>query len=134
MVPCKVSAANVYFARHRVNSLRAKIPISQVKFKENDHVRISKQKALFAKGYEQTFSTEIFRVAKVFQRKPQPVYQLTDLQDRPIEGHFYNYELVKVTITPDTEFEIDKILRTRNKNGITQHLVKWKGYDETFNS
>jgi hypothetical protein len=25
-------------------------------------------------------------------------------------------------------------MRTRNKNGIKQHLVKWKVYDETFNS
>jgi esterase/lipase superfamily enzyme len=71
-----------------VHCLQAKIPNGQVKFKVNDHVRISKQKVLFAKGYEQTFSTEIFRVAKVIQRKPQPVYQLTDLQNRPIEGSF----------------------------------------------
>jgi hypothetical protein len=85
----------------RVNSLQAKILIGQIKFKVNDHVRIAKQKVLFAKGYEQTFSAEIFRVAKVIQRKPQPVYQLTDLQDRPIEGQFYNYELVNVSITPD---------------------------------
>jgi hypothetical protein len=73
-------------------------------------------------------------VAKVIHRKPQPVYKLTDLQDWPIEGKFYNYELVKVTLTPDTEFQIDKIVSTRNKNGIRQHLFKWKGYDETFNS
>ena len=63
---------------------------------------------------------------------PQPVYQLSDLQDRGIEGKFYNYEFVKVTVSPETEFQIDKIVRTRNTNGI-KHLVKWKGYDETFN-
>jgi len=81
-----------------------------------------------------TFSTEIFRVVKVIARVPQPVYELSDLQDRGIEGKFYNYELVKVTVSPETEFQIDKIVCTRNKNGIIQHLVKWKGYDETFNS
>jgi hypothetical protein len=86
MAPGKFLPANVYSVWQRVNSLQAKITIGQVKFKVNDHVRISKQKVLFAKGCEQTFSTEIFRVAKVIQRKPQPVYQLTDLQDRPIEG------------------------------------------------
>jgi xanthine dehydrogenase molybdopterin-binding subunit B len=117
-----------------VNSLQAKIPTGQVTFNVNNHVRISKQKVLFAKGYEQSYSTEIFRVANVIQRRPQPVYQLTDLQGRPIEGQFYYYELVKVSVTPDTDFQIDKILRIRNKNGIIQHFVKWKGYDETFNS
>jgi hypothetical protein len=30
-----------------------------------DFVRISRQKVAFAKGYEQTFSTEIFKVVKV---------------------------------------------------------------------
>jgi hypothetical protein len=65
---------------------------------------------------------------------PQPVYELTDLQDRPIESQFYNYELVKVTVSPETEFQIDKIVRTRKRGGIKQHLVKWIGSDETFNS
>jgi len=41
---------------------------------------------------------------------------------------------VKVTLSPETEFQIDNIVRTRNKNGIKQHLVKWKVYHETFNS
>jgi hypothetical protein len=68
----------------RVNSLQAKIPIGQVTFNVNYHVRFSKQKVLFAKGYEQSYSTEIFRVTKVSKRKPQPVYQLTDLQGRRI--------------------------------------------------
>jgi hypothetical protein len=129
-----MSRQPIFTLWQRVNSLQARIPVGQVKFKVGDHVRISKQKLLFTKGYEQTYSTELFRVAKVIQRRPQPVYQLTDLQSRPIEGMFYNYELVKVTITPDTGFQIDKIVRTRNKNGIKQHLVKWKGYDESFNS
>ena len=64
---------------------------------------------------------------------PQPLYELSDLQDRPIQDQFYNYDLVKVTVPPQTEFEIDKILRTR-KNGGNKHLAKWRGYDDTFNS
>ena len=57
-----------------------------MKFKVWDLVRITKEKVNFAKGYEQNISTEIFRVAKVIQHVPQPVYELSDLQDRPIEG------------------------------------------------
>jgi hypothetical protein len=117
-----------------MNSLWAKITQGRVKFKVGALVRITKEKVKFAKWYEQTLPTEIFRVVKVIQRVPQPVCELADLQDRPIEGEFYNYELVKVTVSPQTEFEIVKIVRTRNKNGIKQHFVKWRGYDETFNS
>ena len=99
-----------------------------------DFVRIKKEKVKFAKGHEQNFSKEIFRVVKVLPRVPQPVYEMSDLQNRPIEGLFYNYELVKVVVSPHTEFEIDKILRTRNRNGIKQFFVKWKLYDKTFKS
>jgi hypothetical protein len=73
-------------------------------------------------------------VVKVIQRVTQPVCELSDLQGRPIEGQFYNYELVKVTVSLQIEFEIDKIVRTHKNGGIKQHLVQWKGYDETFNS
>ena len=65
----------------------------------------------FAKGYEQTFSTEIFKVFKVLQRMSQPVYELSDMQDRPIEGQLYNYELVKVTVSPQTEFQERKKIK-----------------------
>jgi hypothetical protein len=134
MAPSKVSPSNIYSVWQKLNSLQAKIPHGRVKFKVGDLVRLTKQKVAFAKGYKQTFSTEIFKVVKVITRVPQPVYELSDLQDRHIEGQFYNYELGKVTVLPETEFQIDKIVRTRNTGGIKQHLVKWKGYDETFNS
>jgi len=65
---------------------------------------------------------------------PQPVYELPDLQMHPIEGEFYNYEFVKVTVSPQTEFEIDKIVRSRKRGSIKQRLVKWRGHDDTFNT
>ena len=52
-----------------------------MKFKVRDLVRITKENIEFPKGYEQTFSTEIFRVVKVIHRESQRVYELTDLQD-----------------------------------------------------
>jgi len=97
-------------------------------------LRITKEKVRFAKGYEHTFLRQILRVVKVIHRVPQPVYELSDLQDRQIEVQFYNYELVKDTVSPQTEFQIEKIIRTCNNGGIKQHLVKWRGYDATFNS
>jgi len=134
MPPSKVTPSCIYSLWRKVNSLRGNIRQSRVKFKVGDLVRITKVKVKFAKWYEQTFSTGIFSVVKVIPRVPQPVYELSDLQGRPIEGQFYNYELVKVTVSPQTEFQIDKIVRTRNNDGNKQHLVKWRGYDATFNS
>jgi hypothetical protein len=88
MAPGKVTPANVYSVWQRVNSLQAKIPIGQVNFKVHDHVRISKQKVLFAKGYEQNLSYRNIPCGKIIQRRPQPVYQLADLQAVPWKGSF----------------------------------------------
>jgi len=129
MPPIKVSHSNIYFVWQKTNSLRAKIPHRRVKFRVGDLVRKTKKKVKFAKGYEQKFSTEIFQDVKVIQRMPQPIFEFAGLQSRPIEGKFHNYELSKSLYRPK---QIDKIVRTRNKSGIKQHLVKWKGYDETF--
>ena len=76
-----------------------KILQRRVMFKVGDLVRITKENVKFTKGYKQNFSTEIFQVIKAMQCMPQPVYELSDLQARPIEEKFYNYELVKVTIS-----------------------------------
>jgi len=134
MPPNKFNPSNIYSLWQRMNSLWAKILLGRVKFKVGDLVKITKEKVKFAKRYKKTFSTEIFLVAKVGKRVPQPVCELTDLQERPIEGHFYNYELVKFTVLPQTELQLDKIVRTRNKNGIKRHFAKWREYEETFNS
>ena len=115
MPPSKVDPSNIYSVWKRMNNLWAKIPEGCVKYKVGDLVRIPKEKVKFATWYERKFSTDIFRVVKVIRRVPQPVYEMSDLQSRPIEGQFYNYELAKVTISPDTEFQIDKIVRTRKK-------------------
>jgi len=58
-------------------------------FRVGQHVRISKEKMRFAKAAEQNFSTEIFKVAKVIERRPRAVYELKDLDDTPIEGYCY---------------------------------------------
>ena len=132
MPTSKVSPSNIYSVWKGMNSLWVKIPQGRLKYKVGDLLRITNGKVKFAKGYEKTFSTEIFRVVKVIQRVPQRVYELSDLQDLPIKGQFYSYELVKVTVLPQTQFEIDKIVRTRKNGGIKQHIFKWRGSDETF--
>jgi len=42
---------------------------------------------------EQNFSTEIFRIAKVIERRPRPLYELEDLNGTLIEGQSYQEDL-----------------------------------------
>jgi len=51
-------------------------------------VRISKEKMKFAKGGEQNYTTEIFKIRKVVYRTPRPVFELEDLRGEEIEGQF----------------------------------------------
>jgi len=55
-------------------------------FRVGQHFRLSKKKMRFAKAAEQNFSKDIFRVAKVIEKCPRAVYDLEDLNHKPIEG------------------------------------------------
>ena len=75
----------------------------------------------------------VFGIIKMIHRTPRPVYELEDLNRKVIDGKFYE-ELTPLRITKQTQFQIDKILATRTKRGIKQHLVRWKGYNKDFDS
>jgi hypothetical protein len=88
----------------------------------------------FAKGGDQNYTTEVFRIIKVIFRTPRPVYELQDLNRSVIDCQFYNEELSPVRITRRTTFKIDKILSTTVRSGIREYLVRWKGYGPDFDS
>ena len=96
------------------------------KFKVGDHVRISKYENIFAKGYVLNWSEEIFIVSKVKNTVPW-TYVINDLNGEEITGSFYEKELQN---TNQKEFTIEKALKSK---GDKLH-VKWKGYDNRFNS
>ena len=87
--------------------------ITKAKYGNGQLVRVSKEKAKFAKSAEQNYSTEVFRIVKVIHRSPRPVYELEDLNKRSIQGQFYHEELSTVRITKRSTFQIDKILGQR---------------------
>ena len=57
------------------------------KFKVGDHVRISKYKNIFAKGYTPNWSEEVFVVSKNKNRFPW-TYVVSDLNGEEITGSF----------------------------------------------
>ena len=48
-----------------------------------------------------------------------------------IKGAFYDFELTKVK---DGIFRIERILKIRKRGNVIQHFVKWKGFDDSYNS
>ena len=96
------------------------------KFKLGDHVRISKYKNSFAKGYTQNWSEEVFVVSKI-KTTFLWTYTISDQNGELIAGSFYEQELQK---TNQKKFRIEKVLKRKGD----KLYVKWKGYDNSFNS
>ena len=102
------------------------INIKDPKFKVDDHVRISKHKKIFAKGYMPNWSEEVFVIKKVKNTAPW-TYVINDLNGEEITGTFYEKELQK---TNQEEFRIEKVIRQKGD----KLYVKWEGYNNSFNS
>ena len=96
------------------------------KFKVGDHVRISKYKNVFPKGYTPNWSEEVFVVSKIKNTVPW-TYVINDLNGEEITGTFYEKELQK---TNQKEFTIERVIKRKGD----KLCVKWKGYDNSFNS
>ena len=96
------------------------------KFKVGDHVRISKYKNIFAKGYTPNWSEQVFAVSKTKNTVPW-TYFVNDLNDEEIIGTLYEKELQKIN---QKEFRIEKAIKRKGN----KLYVKWKGYNDSFNS
>ena len=96
------------------------------KFKVSGHVRISKFKNIFAKGYTPSWSEEVFVIKKVKNTVPW-TYVINDLNGEEIIGTFYEKELQK---TNQQEFRKEKVIKGKGD----KLYVKWKGCNSSFNS
>ena len=79
-----------------------------------------------AKEYAPNWSEEIFVVKKLRNTKPS-TYVIGDLNGEEIVGSFYEKELQK---TNQKEFTIENVIKRKGN----KLYVKWKGYNNSFNS
>ena len=105
---------------------------NKTKFNIGDKVRISKYKGTFDKGYLPNWTTELFTISKVLDTNPV-TYKIVDENKEEIEGIFYEQELVKFN-KQDSDYEVEKILKTRIRNKKKEYFVKWVGYPNDMNS
>ena len=79
------------------------------KYKVGDHVRISKYKNIFAKGYTPNWSEEVFVIKKIKNTVPW-TYVIDNLNDEEITGTFYEKELQKID---QQKFRIEKVIKKK---------------------
>ena len=95
-------------------------------FKVGNHVRISKCKTIFAKGYSPNWSEKFF-VIKKYKNTVPCTYFINYLDGEEIIGTFYEKKLQK---TNQQKFTTEKEIKRKGN----KLYVKWKGYDSSFNS
>ena len=97
-------------------------------FYVGDKVRLANVKDVFAKGYTENWTEEIFKVKGVNKRFIPYTYTVVDLMNDPIEGSFYSSELLEVE--EPVYHRIEKIIRRQGNAA----LVRWVGYPKKFDS
>ena len=89
-------------------------------------VRISKLKIIFGKSYIPNWSEDVFVIKGIKNIVPW-TYVINDLNDEEIIGNFYEKELQKRN---RQKFRMDQVVKKKGN----KLYVKWKGYDNSFNS
>ena len=87
---------------------------------------MSEYKNIFSKGYTPNWSEEVFVVNKVQNTAPW-TYLINDLNGEEIKGSFYEKELQE---TNQKEIRNEKVIKRKGN----KLYVKWRGYNNSFNS
>ena len=119
-----IEVTDDYYAEYNEDPSNKKDP----KFKVHDNVTISKYKKFFAKGYTPNWSEEVFVINKIKNTVPW-TYAISDLNGEEITAIFYE-KAKNLQKTNQREFRIEKVLKRKGD----KLYVKWKGYDNSFNS
>lgn len=136
MAPDDVKDTNILQVYRNIKESQKKLLIhkkKRPKLKIGDYVRITKDKAIFAKGYTPNWTEEAFKVKSIVARNPI-VYFLEDLEGEEIEGPFYEKKVQKINFDEGATRAIEKIIKQRGQGKKIQYLVKFRGWPTKFNS
>jgi hypothetical protein len=104
------------------------------------HVRISRWKGQFEKGYVPNWSREQFVVTDRGTKpqrgaKRRRVYKIQDTKGEEVTGSFYPEQLQFVPAESRNVFEVEKVIKRRKaeQGGFRETLVKFRGWPDKFN-
>ena len=84
------------------------------------------------RSYKDQSNEELFEVIEIRSNLPILMYRLKSLEKLDeIRGAFHESELTKIDLEL---FDVERVLKRRRKRGVEQVLVKWRGYNNIFNS
>ena len=125
--PNDVNVMNAESIWRKMYDYRQKIKRRKPSFVVGDLVRISKTKKTFEKGYKPNWTSEVFRITRVYKKRI-PEYKLHDLMGEEILGHFLESELQAVDPQEDQIYKVKKVIRKKGR----ETLVVWEGFPDKF--
>lgn len=131
MTPNQVNVGNQEMVWQKLYDSPRWATVKSPKLSVGDHVRISKHRGAFERGYTPNWSVEVYVVHRVKTDTNPIVYVVRDWADEVIKGTFYEQELQLIDI-PDS-YRIEKVLKSRRRRGKKEIFVKWLGYPDSFN-
>ena len=127
---------NQLLVRNALNEHYSKIERKRKKkpkFEIGDIVRIKTLDNVFARSYNEQFSRELFEIVEILTRMPITQYIVKSLDDgEEVSGGFYDEELTKVI--NDGVYKVERVLRSRLREGRKEYLIKWIGFSKHHNS
>ena len=89
------------------------------KYKIADHLKISKYKNIFAKGYVRNWSEEVFMIKKIKNTVPW-TYVIDNLKGEEIIGTFYEKELQNAN---QKEFRVENVIKRKGDGKATKAVL-----------
>jgi len=129
----KEEPANIYWENEFNHFLKLPEP-KPYQYQLHDPVRVSLNKSAFDKESDQNFSTKIFYITQRTNPAGIARYTVKNDQNQSISGSFTENEIQKVNIDENTVYRIEKVIGTRERDGVKEVKVRWKDYSNAFDS
>jgi hypothetical protein len=104
------------------------------KFQIGDVVKISHLARKLQRHYDRKWSFENFIISERLRNQYIPMYVIKSWNNDPVLGKFYSNELQKVIVDHNTVYNIEKTLKRRRRNRVTELLVRWQGWGPDYDS
>jgi transposase InsO family protein len=131
VAPNKFTRKDIYPAWERYYLAHVQGP-RPFRFAPGDTVRVSRLLDKFEKSFRGTYSPEVFTVAARRRTKPHS-YELVNILGEPIQGVFFEQELIHAKDRPDQAYPIEDIVKRRKNptTGQREVQVTWQGWPKS---
>lgn len=128
------SSGKKLYSENKKKQKRKKKPKPQFKFKVGDTVRVVRYRQVFRRAYDEWNTHELFVITETTLEQGIPRYRLKTWDQEEVRGHFYTEELVRVKVTKDTKYKVEKVLFKKTVNGQKGFCVLWQGWPKRYTS